>query len=461
MRTWPARAARTAALAGERVVQPDGHRPASSARSPAAEIARPAPSAPVRLPLDALTLTRVASSPSSAAIAARIASRWPAEPRPGGDDRQVDARDGRSPARATRRDDLARAARRSRCPAGVAGRPGTGARGRPGRRAEQRVGDGVEGDVAVGVAVQPRRARITMPPSASGSPGPNGWLSWPMPDPAASRPAERRRRPGEIRGQGHLEVARVTGDDMDRDGTGLQQGGLVGPGLGPVGRDTVVGRAEEAAPDALRGLRRREAGAIDRRDDAVPVDPLQRLGDGHDRDGRAVPRGRLGDGVDQPGRTSGRAPSWTSTTRRRRARRVRVGRQASEPGGHRFLAPRAARDDRDDACRQPAAPRRSRRRARRRSRPRSARPPARGERLEGPGEERPAADRRSSLSVPPIRVERPAATTMASATRSARIARRRAHPRRRRAQSRRGWAKIIRPATVCSTRVTATSTPGR
>ena len=74
------------------------------------------------------------------------------------------------------------------------------------------------------------------------------------------------------------------------------------------------------------------------------------------------------------------------------------------------------------------------------------------QRGQGPG--RGAADRRSrraSLSAPPIRAERPAATTITSAPRpSGRVG-------RPAAQSSRGWAKIIRPATVWRTRVTATS----
>ena len=52
----------------------------------------------------------------------------------------------------------------------------------------------------------------------------------------------------------------------------------------------------------------------------------------------------------------------------------------------------------------------------------------------------------ASLSTPPIRLDEPAATTIASAATA-----------RPSAQSRRGWAKIIRPATVWRTRVTATS----
>ena len=43
---------------------------------------------------------------------------------------------------------------------------------------------------------------------------------------------QRRLDPGEVVGQRHLEVRRLTGDRMDRDSTGLEQRRLVGPGRG-------------------------------------------------------------------------------------------------------------------------------------------------------------------------------------------------------------------------------------
>ena len=45
-------------------------------------------------------------------------------------------------------------------------------------RTEDRVGDRVEDDVAVGVAVEPRRpGDLDAAEDAAASPGPNGWLS--------------------------------------------------------------------------------------------------------------------------------------------------------------------------------------------------------------------------------------------------------------------------------------------
>ena len=64
-----------ARLARERVVQLEAHRPAATEAMTSAEMLRPAPSAPSRLPLDALTLTADGSRPSSTAIASRIGSR--------------------------------------------------------------------------------------------------------------------------------------------------------------------------------------------------------------------------------------------------------------------------------------------------------------------------------------------------------------------------------------------------
>ena len=122
-------------------------------------------------------MTAAGSSPSSSAIASRIASRSAAEPRPGADDRQVDAAPGasRPPATAptTSREELALS-----MPAGVArvGREQPAEVAQPGGP-EQRVAHRVEHDVAVGMAVQPRRAGDLDAAEPQRSPGPNGWLS--------------------------------------------------------------------------------------------------------------------------------------------------------------------------------------------------------------------------------------------------------------------------------------------
>ena len=119
-------------LPGQRVVAAGGHRAVSSVAIATAEIDRPAPSSPARLPLDALTLTALASTPSSAGDRRAHRLEVRGQPRPGGHDRQVDAGDG--PARVGHAPHGPRPrAPRSRCRPGSTGPPGTAARGRRGR----------------------------------------------------------------------------------------------------------------------------------------------------------------------------------------------------------------------------------------------------------------------------------------------------------------------------------------
>src|SRR5205823_9583941 len=67
---------------GERVEKPQRHRLDSTTATAWAEMPRPAPSMPARLPVDALTLTASVCRPSSRAIAPRISSnRWPSRGR--------------------------------------------------------------------------------------------------------------------------------------------------------------------------------------------------------------------------------------------------------------------------------------------------------------------------------------------------------------------------------------------
>ena len=120
-------------LARQRVLQPDRHRGAPTVATTSAEIDRPAPSAPSRLPVDAFTLTAPGSSPRRAAILSRIGSSQDAEPWPRSDDGQVDAR--RSPAGSfDASPDLVDQDRCWRCRAGCGRRAGTDARDRPDRR---------------------------------------------------------------------------------------------------------------------------------------------------------------------------------------------------------------------------------------------------------------------------------------------------------------------------------------
>ena len=109
---------------------------------------------------------------------------------------------------------------------------------------------------------------IATPPSRSGAPGPNGWLSWPIPvrvRAGAARTAERERRPPEIGRERHLDIAWIAGDHMDSDATGFEQRGLVGERLRAVGREAAPGVAEEVAASALRRLGGAQPGPLDRR----------------------------------------------------------------------------------------------------------------------------------------------------------------------------------------------------
>ena len=130
-------------------------------------------------------------------------------------------------------------------------------------------------------------------------------------------PATHRVDPAQVGGLGHLDVGRVAGDDMDRDSTGLQERGLVGPRLGAVRRELLVGtRAGGRArtPCGVCAVTRSERSTVAAT--SVAADPLDGLGDRHDRDRRAVAFGRRAP-PPRPARrtTSGRAPSWTRTTR--------------------------------------------------------------------------------------------------------------------------------------------------
>ena len=183
-------------LARQRVVQAERHRTASTV---AIAERRDRPSGAlgaVEVAGRRLDVDRGRVEPEEAGD--RVAHRveMGAEPRPGGDDRQIDAR--RSPAggldpapdvaergsllaiRAVVRASAGK--RRPRSPSPAA--PSSASR------------DGVEDDVAVGVADQARRARRSRPRRGrSGVPGPNGWLSWPMPGPRRAGRAEDQRPP--------------------------------------------------------------------------------------------------------------------------------------------------------------------------------------------------------------------------------------------------------------------------
>ena len=136
-----------------------------------AEIDRPAPSSPARLPVEALTFTAPVAEAEQAGDRRAHVVQPGAEPRPGADDR----RRRRSPAAARARRAARRPRRRSSSlstPRGVAGvgreqAAEVAEAGGP----EQRVGDGVERDVAVRVAGEARRAVDLDPAQAERRPG--------------------------------------------------------------------------------------------------------------------------------------------------------------------------------------------------------------------------------------------------------------------------------------------------
>ena len=250
-----------AGLARERVLQADRHAAVRSVATARAEMERPAPSSPARLPVEALTLTAPGSMPRIAAIASRMASsRAPSLGRAPMTTMSID--EGESPTPASRARDLPEERRRWRCPSASAHRPGTGGPGRRGRRhpAGRR---------------RRRAARRRRPsarraggrpgsrcrPGAGPGPGPNGWLSWPKPTRTAAG-RERLLGAAQVVGQRHLDVRGFAGDRMDGDSTGLEQGGLVGELRGVVGREAPSRRraAGRGARPAASGRRRASIG---------------------------------------------------------------------------------------------------------------------------------------------------------------------------------------------------------
>ena len=272
------------------------------------------------------------------------------EPRPGGDDRQVDAR--RSPARAfdasadlldqDRAGDAARGAGVGREQPSEVTQPG---------RPEQRVGDGVEHDVAVRVTGQGRGAGDLHAAQPQGLARPERMAVVADPRPDGASGAEGRGHPPEIARERHLEVAGIAGHDMDRDATGFEEGGLVGERLGSVGREPAVGLAQQVAAHALGRLRGAQAAPLDGRADQVAVDPLEGLGHRHDRDGRPVTSRRL---ARRPRRGRRRSAAGPRRGPARRPRRRLASRsRTTNPACDRFLAPLPARDHIDDGGRQP------------------------------------------------------------------------------------------------------------
>ena len=236
-------------LARERVLEADRHAAVRSVATARAEIDRPAPSSPARLPVEALTLTAPGSMPRIAAIASRIASsRSPSLGR--APMTTMSMPEGESPTPATRADDLAQervardAPRRPRIrgeqAAQVAEAGGT----------QQGIGDGVQHDVAVRVAGEPGGARDLDATQAQAHLGTERVAVVAEAD-TDGRRGERLFDAAQVVGQRHLEVRGFTGDRMNGDSTGLEQGGLVGELRRAVGRVRRPGIEQQAATRAL------------------------------------------------------------------------------------------------------------------------------------------------------------------------------------------------------------------
>ena len=176
-------------LAGERVLQLNGHAAGSSSATASAEIVRPAPSSPDRLPVDALTLTAVGVDAEEARDRDRASRR---DARPGaGAPRRSSGRCCRPPSRSPPRGGRPRPASRSR----RSPRASTASAGNSRPRSPSPAAPSSASQTACS-ATSPSEwpwsrgaPSMTTPPSASGPPGPNGWPSWPMPTRDARGPA--------------------------------------------------------------------------------------------------------------------------------------------------------------------------------------------------------------------------------------------------------------------------------
>ena len=251
-------------LAGQRVVEPEGHRRARRRRRRAARRDRRGrhPPSPARLPVEALTLTRagVEAEQPGDRVAHRVEPVAEARPRARrSSGRPTPARQagGR---RARRRPP--RAARALAMPAASPRRPGRAGRDRraPPRRAARRRPRGARRRRRNGRAAAARR-RSSTPPRASGVARPERMAVVAEADRgrrgAAGRAPPSAARRARSPGSGHLEVVGFAGDRMDGDATGLEQGGLVGEGRArrPAGKRSSAAREGSGGRPAASGPR--------------------------------------------------------------------------------------------------------------------------------------------------------------------------------------------------------------
>ena len=334
-------------------MQPDTHRAASTLAIAIAVTDRPAPSAPSRLPLEALTLTALGIQAEEPGDGPAHRVEVVAEPRARSDECHVHG-DGPPTGVLDPPADLA-----DEQPARDAfGRPVVCREDAPevaqGTRAQQGIGDGVKGDVAVGMSGQAGRPGDLDATQDQRRAGPERVTVVTYPRPGRAACCECRGGTTEIAGKRHLEIAWIAGDDMDRDATGFQQRGLVGERRRAIGGKAPVGVAQQLAGRPLGSLGRPEVVSIHGRADKPAVDALEGLGDLDERDRSPVASGRLRHGGDQ-----GRLDEWprriVDEDHPAPARIEPL--ERDETRMDRFLAARSAHHDIDHARRQPGGAR--------------------------------------------------------------------------------------------------------
>ena len=280
-------------------------------------------------------------------------------------------------------------------------------------RPEQRVGDGVERDVAVGMAVQTRGSRRSRSRRAAAAPRSERVAVVADPRPSGRSAVQERVARG--RGPRAAVTFRLPGRPgrhAPRRPSASSSAASSVQVSGPSGRTPEARVAAGPAPHALGRLGGAEPGPIDRLADEVAVDPLERLGD-RQRPGspRRVGR-RRGDRTSTSAAvTSGRAPSWTRTTRHPRS-------PASVQGGEPGLRPTPGGARRRRPRRRPGpAARCVRDRGHAIGRGHDHDPldlGRRRDRVERPGEQRPSGDLDGELVRATHPLDRPAATTIMS-----------------------------------------------
>ena len=294
--------------ATEGVAEAQAHRDARVTRQ-VALMARPAPSSPDRLPVMALTETRLGGAPVSAAMAAAMASsRRP--PRCGRAPRMVASRLSTARPAAARRAMTSVTSARLSTPR-VAGCPG---REEPAQVTlsgcrQQPVAQRVEEDVAIRVTVQPRSAVDEQPPEAQAITRAEGVavrtegharpliLAGIRLGVLTGQPASQ----AEVLGERDLDVGRLALHDVDDDAVAGQELGLVRELFRTV-RVSLHGGQQEVAPGCLRRLRPGQAGPIGSAADAAALDALDGVGHGQGGDDGAVTLCALHHAGDERGR---------------------------------------------------------------------------------------------------------------------------------------------------------------